>query len=316
MEAEKEDCFVLTERDESDILLFCEIAKVNGAVLSLDELMHLTSINVTEEELSHAWRGSDALGSKYILEAGFVLEKDHTKGITLASKREEEERKERAIRNIGYSRRFAALCSSPLVRTLSISGSTSYFSVSESDDLDFFTVTSQDAVWIFLAKSLLLSRLKRIVSPKDPEICFSYTVDAPLADLAFSSPRSGLFARDALTVLPILGSSYYQSLLARSFWMREFFPKLYRSRLLGSKHLETRTEKRLPVFLRVANIFLYYTIGTYIRLKSWILNRRFAKWGKYDRIFRLNIGTNRCIYESRSYLDLRRMYSKIRSRAV
>ena len=316
MESEKEPSFVLTERDESNILLLCDIAKVNDASLSLEELLRLTSLGATEEEVANAWRFSKVLDSKYVLESGLILEKGRNSEITLTSKKEEANREARARSNIEYSRRFASLCSGRDIRALSISGSTSYLSVSGSDDLDFFTITSKDAVWLFLTKSLLLSRLQRMISSQNPEICLSYTVDEGSAERAFLLSRSALFARDALTVLPILGSSYYKSLLARSSWMAEFFPKLYRSRVTHSKDAEIRVENRPPVFYTVANMFLYYTVGTYVRAKSWMLNRRFAKWGKHDRIFKLRIGADLCIFEARSYIDLRHLYSKIKSSTV
>lgn len=308
METEKAD-FVLTKEDEADILLLCEIARANGAGLSLGEILRLTSIRATEEEVTQAWRHSSVLDSKYILESGLILEKDQGNKITLAPKEEEEERKERAKSNIEYSRKLAPLFGGRNIRALSISGSTSYLSVSESDDLDFFTVIREDAVWLFLTKALLLARLQRIAYPQNPRICLSYTAGEDFAETAFLSSQSGLFARDALTALPILGSSYYERLLAKSSWMVGFFPKLYRSRLSQSKYSEIK-EENPPILFKIANFFLYYTVGTYIRVKSSMLNRRFAKWGKYDCIFRLRIGADRCIYEARSYAYLRGIYSK------
>ena len=310
MEIERRAEFVLTERDEADILLLCEIARANGSGLSLGEVLRLTSIRATEEEVTQAWRYSSVLDSKYNLESGFIIEKDRRNEITLAAEGEEKEREARAKFNIEYSRKLAPLFGNRNIRALSISGSTSYLSVSESDDLDFFAVIREEAVWLFLTRALLLARLQRIASPQSPRICLSYTAGEHFAERAFLSSQSGLFARDALTALPILGSTYYEHLLAKSSWMIGFFPKLYSSRLSQSKCPELEKEENLSVFFKIANMFLYYTVGSYIRVKSSMLNRRFAKWGKYDRIFKLRIGADRCIYEARSYVYLRHIYSK------
>ncbi|HKW03775.1 MAG TPA: hypothetical protein VJN71_00625, partial [Nitrososphaerales archaeon] len=125
----------------------------------------------------------------------------------------------------------------------------------------------------------------------------------------FLSSRSGLFARDALIALPILGKPFYDRLLKQSLWMSEFFPKVFGERLSLSSDLESTPEIDSSVLIKIVNLFLYFTAGTYMRIKCALLNRKFTKRKEYDRIFALRIGFDRCVYEGRSYLELRKLYS-------
>ena len=59
------------------------------------------------------------------------------------------------------------------------------------------------------------------------------------------------------------------------------------------------------------NTFLYYTVGGYVRMKAYLLNRRYRSRGDVSSVFRVRIGSDHCVYESNRYQRLRGMYSKV-----
>ncbi len=305
--------FILSDQNETDIRLFCEIAKEKGSLISLKEILVLTSFNVSEQELEEAWLTSSLRGH-YALASGKVVEKSKPISEVLF---EEEERFSRARTNIYFARRFAAALSTENPKVLSISGSTSYQSVSRRDDVDFFCITSEGTMWISLTKSLLLARVFRLSLNECPWICLSYVMDENYAASEFTSPQDGLFARDALAAIVLRGADFYEGLLEKCSWMREYFPKLYQLRVrpgqMNTVHLNVK--KSTSSVDQIGNLFLYFTVGTYIRLKSYLLNRKLSKSKDRSGPFILRIGKDHCIYESLSYLRLRRMYSQLGARA-
>ncbi len=132
-------------------------------------------------------------------------------------------------------------------------------------------------------------------------------MDEEYAQGEFASSQDALFARDALTTRVLHGIEYYNALLVRCGWMANYFPRLYHSHVDRSGHAAS-IPSDTPVFKRVVNMFLYHTAGAYIRVKSYLLNRKLAKEGKTDSNFLLRIGRDHCIYESFSYMKLRSMY--------
>src|SRR5579863_9041158 len=95
----------LSVKQENNIELLCQVAKQNGTYLSLKEVLELTSLNCTEEELALAWSLSKRLSSKYRIESGFILEavSSSPNKMMLA------QRRIRANRNLRVAEVFAGL---------------------------------------------------------------------------------------------------------------------------------------------------------------------------------------------------------------
>jgi hypothetical protein len=134
-------------------------------------------------------------------------------------------------------------------------------------------------------------------------------LDEEYARKLFASPNDALFARDALTAQVLQGSLFYNWLLRRSRWLSNYFPKLYQRRTseeVGEVNEEETAE--YSVFPRLLNMFLFLTVGNYIRLKSAVLNWKLNRRAETEFRFKLKIGTDHCIFESLRYLKLRDMY--------
>jgi hypothetical protein len=295
--------------------ILCDIAIENGSHISLKDLISLTSIDCSEKDLAESWDRHPELSSRYRIASGMVLEKSFGNDEVRIRKAMSEltYRVDRANSNIAYAGHFGALLGrADSFRVLSISGSTSYLSVSETDDLDFFCISDSGRMWMSFVKSLILARAVRFVRRPSPFICLSYVSDENFVRGEFSKNRNGLFARDAISTRVISGEDYFLDLLEENSWMALYFPKLYGLRMEMKKERASEGsvgKNRTSPFERALNLLLFYTAGNYIRLKSYLLNRRFSRDRRFSSLFRLRIGIDHCIYESSDYLRLRKLYS-------
>ncbi len=300
----------LSEKQEREIEAFCRIARENGAAVSLRELIGLTSIDATEHELATVFDSDPNLRSKYLLESGYVL--GRTSESVENAKRaveEEEHRREQARTNLMKASRFGrALVRGTLV--VSVSGGNSYLSATENEDIDFFCVTKTNGLWTFMLKALILARIHRLANRDVPELCFSCTMDERRARREFRERQHTIFARDALTAKVISGATAYHALLKEATWMEDYFPAFYGMRLRetrepggGSEEARAGGEGRA-----VLNSLLYHTLGSFLRVKSWALNRRLTKASWHSSIFATRADTGYYVFESNGYRNLRRMY--------
>jgi hypothetical protein len=299
----------ITDSQVKKVLLLCRVAEAKGHNITLQEISTLLHPPLTLGELYKLWQTSPALNSNYRIEAGVVLPLNAGQGTEGKLLLNSKMRRERAELNLRWAKSFMNLCGSSLVRVVSVSGSTSYLSAGERDDVDFFCITKRGVMWLYLTKALILARLLRIYSPVSPEITLTCMMDEKFARRDFSEVRDPLYARDALSARILFGEDYYTGLLRDSKWMRRAFPGLYRNRL--DSEAEGRPylpEPGLPDLALLLNSLLFRTVGTYVRLKAYLLNRKLAKQGRKRALFRLRIGTDHLVYESVDYILLRRMY--------
>ena len=304
----------LTEKQEREIEAFCQIAGENGAAISLRELIGLAAIEASEHELETAFRSDSKLGSKFLLESGYVLDR-HTvsEGNSRQTVKEEDRRRELARSNLKVARTFGTALTRGAV-LVSISGANSFLSASKEDDIDFFCVTKTNGMWPFMLKALILARVHRLANKDVAELCFSCVMDERWATQTFRKRQHPIFARDALTAKVIGGKSAYHLLLEEARWMGDYFPAFYSMRLSETNPQEGQSvrdgaSRREGSF--VLNSFLYHTLGTFVRMKSWALNRKLAKAGRLSMVFATRIGVGHHIYESNRYRKLRTMYDGV-----
>jgi hypothetical protein len=296
-----------------EIKLLSEIAKVNGSSISLKEAASLTT-DLSEGQLRAAWSITPELSTIYELKDGIIvrMEPRDSQHQETSRKSEVEKKRARADSYANYAREFASFCKGEMTSLIGISGSTSYKTVSESDDLDLFCITRPDFLWIFLAKSMLLSRFFHLRKIDPPRICLSYAVDQGFAEREFRDPKDALFARDALTTMVISGEAYYKTLLRNSSWISSYFPQRYKERV-GSPGFEVkklRAESTSPPFQKFLNLLMFFCLSNYIRVKSAMLNRKLRRQDKLTSLFTLKVGPDHCIFESVRYLQLRSMYHR------
>lgn len=284
------------------------VAQLHGAAVALVELENLLPETNTTEDLVAVLELFPQLRDAYVVRNGLVTPKSES--APASSAREEAQR--RSMANISAARAFGRTLAGRDLEVIAVSGSTSYLSASARDDLDLFCVTTKGRVWVFLLKALVMARLRRLSDRRATPVTFSCVMDRKRADEMFSTDNGALFARDALMARVVSGHRSYAELLDEASWIQRYFPRLYGRR--GKREALPHSSER-PSLLPYGplNLLLYRTVGSFIRAKASLHNRRLAREGKGMALFRLRIGADHLIYESRRYQALRSMYSKVAS---
>lgn len=304
----------LNDSQREAVLTYCRIAAVSGALLSLRDLAELLPIDATEEELERSISTDKFLAPKVIVESGRVLPRQG--GPDLASAREASEeadkRRNRAMANVEAGRTFARLLSKGAVFT-GVAGTNSYLSAAEHDDIDFYCITKTDGMWVFMLKALILSRIFALTRRNEPAFDFSFVLDERQANEELSRPQGALYARDTLTAMVISGGSAYHAILEHASWIRSYFPKVYARRLkeMGGAGGQAPPAKKGS---KVLNMFLFRTLGSYVSLRAWVLNRKLASQGNFGSVFQTKIGPGQLEYTSRRYVELGKMYQALEKR--
>ncbi len=299
---------MLDDAQKEAVVEYCKIAAASGAALSIEDLLELLAIDATEEELEESISSDESLVSKVFVESGLavLMGPGSDRGAARQTIEEAQRRRGRAIANIEAARVFARLFSKDTI-FVAVAGTNSYLSAVEGDDIDFYCITKTDGMWAFMLKALTLSRIRSLTRSTAPPFCFSYVMDERQVRDVASRPMSAVHARDTLTVKVISGDATYHAILENEPWMRSYFPKAYEHRLI-----ETASPKgphpHSGKGSRVMNSWLFLTLGSYLALKAWTLNRRLAKQGRSDAIFKTWIEPGRLEYASRRYVELGKMY--------
>lgn len=172
-------------------------------------------------------------------------------------------------------------------------------------------------MWSFMLRAILMARIHRLANRGAPVLCFSCIMDERWAREAFGKRQSAIFARDALTAKLISGGTAYRALLAEASWMEDYFPTFYRMRVRDAVPdlRPLRAARGGQEGSVVLNSFLHLTLGSFLKMKSWALNRKFTKAARHSSIFTTRIGSGHYIYESNRYRKLKTMYGDLSEQA-
>ncbi len=305
---------MLDERQRQAVLVYCRIAAASGALLSIKDLIELLAIDATEEQVEESISSDTSLSSRVFVESGHVLLRrpGSDRESAREAAKEENRRRERALANVEAAKAFARMLGKEAV-FVAVAGTSSYLSAAESDDIDFYCITKTDSMWTFMLKSLILSRIHSLTKRPDQPFCFSFVLDEKRAMEELGRPKDALFARDTLTAKVIAGDGAMYPILKQATWMKSYFPSLYERRLREMRATEG-PHPRANKGSKVINMWLFVVLGAYVYLRAWILNRRLAKAGRWDAVFKTNIGPGRLEYVSRRYVEIGNMYQALGKR--
>jgi hypothetical protein len=293
--------------------MLCGVARSQGSIISLRELLPLLPESIPEGELAEAICSFPDLSSRFELRDGYVRERLGMPEGDRAIKSEVESRRA-AVRNLSYASQFISLLHSNPFVVVAVGGSTSYNSASRSRDLDLFCVAPVGKSWLSLVEGLLMSRVFAIFHRGSPGVCFSCVMAEDFAMSMFAKPQEPLFARDALQAKVFRGSREYESLLRQARWISSYYPQAYGA-LSRHEGYSLASKKTSSIFWRVLNKFLFLTVGRYVAFKAWLLNRKLLRMGREHDAFTTRCSEDHLIYESRRYSDLRLRYSDTFNRA-
>jgi hypothetical protein len=294
------------ERLAALVNVVVKVAQMHGSTVPLSDLVQLLPDGTTSEEIAEVFEALPPLRGNYSLKDGLLVPKSES---DLPSK-DLNLRLRHSNANTQVVRWLSKAMGNKEATIVAVSGSTSYNAASPRDDVDLFCVTRPQRMWLFLAKALLLTRASRIFRRPNVPIDMSCLMDEDYATTVFAQDGGALFARDALVAEVVSGQSQYASLLEFAPWMKRYFPKLYERRRAptGTKK---NAKSKSSGWENCLNLFLFTTLGSYIRAKAIFHNYVLAREGKELSAFRARVGPDHLIYESAKYERLREIYEDI-----
>jgi hypothetical protein len=291
-------------KDSADrINLLYRAAKHNGSLVSVQELTRLLREGASESDVETAIASDPSLNSRFELRSGFLTERN-ADPMADPILQEVVHRKTASV-NLSHASKFASFLRYTRFSLVAVSGSTSYGSASFSRDADLFCVTPAGGTWVSLAAGLIMARAYSLANREAPAFCLSCVMDEDYARTTFHSQRHPLFARDAVEAKVLMGQGLYRALMREASWIAGYYPVAYNS---ATTTPGGATRRSSSGFVRALNKLLYATLGRYIRAKSYLLNRRLRANGRSGDVFKVRLGEDHLIYESRRYLDLRMEY--------
>jgi hypothetical protein len=295
------------ERLAALVNLVVKVAQMHGSTVPLSDLVQLLPDGTTSEDIADVFEVLHPLPGNYALEGSLLVPKSNKDLLS----NDFNLRLRHSIANTQVARWLSNALGKREALIVAVSGSTSYNAASPRDDVDLFCVTRPQTMWLFLARALLLTRASRVFRRSNVPIDLSCLMDEDYATKVFSKDGGALFARDALVAEVIRGQSQYARLLESAPWMRRYFPKLYERRSAPTG-TQNHARSKASGWERCVNLFLFTTLGSYIRAKAIFHNHVLARKGKSLSAFHARAGSDHLIYESAKYDRLREMYEDIR----
>ncbi|HEV2226086.1 MAG TPA: hypothetical protein VGR56_04690 [Nitrososphaerales archaeon] len=283
-----------------------KVAQMHGSTVPLSDLVQLLPDGTTSEDIAGVFEDLAPLPGNYALKEGLLVPRSES---DLPSN-DFNLRLRHSIANTQIVRWLTNAFGNREALIVAVSGSTSYNAASPRDDVDMFCVTRPHTMWLFIARALLLTRASRVFRRSKVPIDLSCLMDEDYATKVFARDGGALFARDALVAEVVRGQSKYASLLDSAPWMKRYFPKLYqrRSSATGTHKI---TRSKTSSWERCVNLFLFRTLGSYIRAKAMFHNHVLAREGKSLSAFHVRAGPDHLIYESAKYDRLKDIYEDI-----
>ncbi|HTT25580.1 MAG TPA: hypothetical protein VMH90_01275, partial [Thermoplasmata archaeon] len=118
--------------------------------------------------------------------------------------------------------------------------------------------------------------------------CFNYVLDEATAEREFTRDQGFHFAREALSVQPVVGAPYCAGLLGRSPWMATEAPGYYR-RWTGTVPAPAPAvpARPTPWAIRGLNWLLFPLMATYLQAVALRDNHRCRRAGTPERQFQV-----------------------------
>jgi predicted nucleotidyltransferase len=288
-----------------------EIASQCGCAMSIDEVALLLPQGLGLENIREIILNSPLISVSSGTEKELVVQKGYENLFS-----------ERAYRNY-VSRRYLEAAKtffdelirrSSHVKLIGVCGSVAYGSATASDDIDIFLVTNRHRLWFSFFKALLLARvfkIKALIKGGKADFCLSYVQDEEHFEKEIMHHGTPLFAREFLSIHVLAGINYYNTVLNRTKWMRQTFPKLYAAKLSERVGDKTSLSDEKPSRNRIfdaSDLFIYVIVRNYLLLKAFSLNLRYRKQRRMKNIFEIIITKGSCLYNSARYRELEKRY--------
>ena len=192
--------------------------------------------------------------------------------------------------------------------SVQVTGSTAYGTPAPDDDCDLFAVVRRGSLWWFLAFTFAAIRLPRGRPPGGPRVwCLNYVLEEDEAVSQFSVPRGFLFAREALSAIPLQGEESFRRLLSGASWLRVEAPRLCDRWGLEREPPPASTPASWGV--RVLNAAAFPLLASYLQVVGLYRNWRLRRQGRSHDIFRTVTTWGRYEVQSTKFSELAGVYA-------
>ncbi len=295
------------------IISIVTIASKCGQSMSLREVSLMLAQKLSGEEVLSIIQNDPAYAAQFSLDKGFIVKKGYEHLF--------HERKVRAKISKVYTQIAELFVRSLIgnnsdVRLVAVCGSVAYGSAKASDDIDLFIVAAKNRLWLVFFKALLLARVynfKASFAGQNTNFCLSYMQDESEFEKE-SERKTALLARELLSTVILFGKEFYQTLLFKANWIKDFFPILTALKLSGKGSRDaclSHREEELSLLYDVLNMMIYVLLGKYLQLKASMRNMSYRKHKRNEDIFEAKITKGSCLYNSVRYQELEKMYSEL-----
>lgn len=198
-------------------------------------------------------------------------------------------------------------------KLIAVCGSVAYNSANASDDIDIFLITKKDRMWLCFIKALILARIfniKASLNNKKINFCLSYVQDEECFMKEILNHRTYLLARELLSIRVLAGIKYYRFILSETSWIGDLFPKLYSSRHFKKSNYEKKqfNHKSPSLTSHMLDLLVFSILRRYLSLKAFLRNLAYKKQNRRKDVFESRISKCSCVYTSRKYRELEKMY--------
>jgi hypothetical protein len=167
------------------------------------------------------------------------------------------------------AKRYSAIISAfPYVRGVFLSGSISKGFIGESDDIDYFIITSPGRLWFVRTLLTLFKKIFLLNSRKN--FCINYFVDTE--NLAFQE-RNLYAATEIVSLIPTYNPQLYSEIIGANHWLRNYYPT-YRQN--GKYVLKSK-----PVVKKLIEPLFNNRLGDHIEAKLFQMSKRVIR-NKYS----------------------------------
>ncbi len=173
-----------------------------------------------------------------------------------------------ATRIVTAKRCSAIISAFPYVRGVFLSGSISKGFIGESDDIDYFIITSPGRLWFVRTLLTLFKKIFLLNSHKN--FCINYFVDTE--NLVFQK-RNLYVATEIVSLIPTYNQQLYMEIFAANHWIRNYYPT-YRQ---NGKFVI----KNKPVVKKLIEPLFNNRLGDYIEAKLFRMSKRVIR-NKYS----------------------------------
>ena len=199
-------------------------------------------------------------------------------------------------KKIRYAEKYSSLIGEKNLLFLGISGSVSY-EPAEPDDVDIFIISRNSSLWLLLTRCFILRRLYGF-----GDICLSLILDERSAYEMYGKGLSSLRKRDALNVIPLVGSDYYSELLSRTL-----------GEGIGGKVGAVSSRESEGILVRFLDIIAFIFVSPVIYIKSLRTSSMDRKNGKGTGGFATILSRGFFYFDSEKYHAISRNLEQDRS---